>query len=119
MYGAPVYGAPAPVYVAPAPAYVAPAPAYVAPAPAYYPPPAGPTIITIGNTNDSGTHCPTCGHNTGAIPRKKIGTVAILWCLCLLFTVGAYGLCLIPLCSDNCKDTELTCTKCQTIKARI
>lgn len=91
MYGAPAYGQPA----------------YGQPA--YYPPPPppqqGPMIINLGNNgnnNSSGTPCPVCGHETGSLPRKKIGCVAITWCICLSGT-GIF--CLIPLCSDSCKDT--------------
>ena len=99
---------------------------YAAPAPAYYPPPApapaaGPTVITVGgnNNSDSGSPCLTCGRDTPSMPRKKIGGVAIAWFCCLLWTVGSYGLCLIPLCTDSCKDTELICLKCQTVKQTI
>ena len=79
-YGAPGYGAPG---------YGAPPP------PAYYPPPqqqqAGPTIINLSNNNNSGgSPCRTCGKDTDNLPRKKVGCVAIAWCLCLLLTVGAY-----------------------------
>ena len=90
--------------------YAAPM-APMAPAPAYYPPPppapgpAGPTVITVGGNNNSGSPCMTCGRDTDAVPRKKIGGVAIAWCICLCLTVGGYGLCLIPLCTDSCKDT--------------
>lgn len=96
-----------PMYMAPPP----PPPVYYQPPPppVYYPPPQqqGPTIITVNNGGDDsrGSPCPTCGKNTDNIPRKKIGCVAIAWCLCLLFTVGSFGLCLIPFCSDGCKDT--------------
>jgi len=65
MYGQPAYGAP---------------PGYGAPPPAYYPPPPapaaqGPMIINLGNNGGSGdgSPCPTCGKDTGNIPRKKIG----------------------------------------------
>lgn len=111
----PMYMAPPP----PPPVYYQPPP----PPPVYYPPPQqqGPTIITVNNGGDDsrGSPCPTCGKNTDNIPRKKIGCVAIAWCLCLLFTVGSFGLCLIPFCSDGCKDTELMCVKCQNIKSKI
>ena len=126
MYGQPPpYGAP-PGYGAP-PAYGAPpgygAPGYGAPPPPnYYPPQQsqGPMIINLGNNNNSsGTHCPICGSETGNLPRKKVGCVAIAWCLCLLFTVGGYGLCFIPFCTDGCKDTELVCVKCSTVKQTI
>ena len=116
MYAQPM----APMYAQP----VMAAPVY-APPPMYAPPPPppqqqGPTIITIGNNNNSnGTPCMTCGKDTDSIPRKKIGGVAIAWCICLCLTVGSYGLCLIPLCSDNCKDTQLICVKCQTVKTTI
>lgn len=113
---------------APAPGYGAPgygAPGYGAPPPpAYYPPPAqqntGPTIINLsGNNNSGGSPCRTCGKDTDNLPRKKVGCVAIAWCLCLLFTVGAWGLCLYPLFNDGCKDTELVCIRCQTLKSTI
>ena len=113
----PMYMAPPP----PPPVYYQPPP----PPPVYYPPPQqqqqGPTIITVNNGGDDsrGSPCPTCGKSTDNIPRKKIGCVAIAWCLCLLFTVGSFGLCLIPFCSDGCKDTELICVKCQNIKSKI
>lgn len=103
MMAQPMYMAPPP----PPPVYYQPPP----PPPVYYPPPQqqqqGPTIITINNGGDEsrGSICSTCGKNTDNIPRKKIGCVAIAWCLCLLFTVGSFGLCFIPLCSDGCKDT--------------
>ena len=119
MYGQP-YGAPPPAYGAPQPYYAPPPP------PAYYPPApqaqnSGPMIINLGNqnNNNSGSPCGVCGGATDSIPRKKIGGVAIAWCICLALTVGAYGLCLIPLCSDNCKDTELVCIKCQTVKQTV
>ena len=113
MYGQPPpYGQPAP--------YGQP-PGYGQPM--YAPPPPqqqGPMIINLaGNNNSSGTHCPVCGHETGNLPRKKIGCVAIAWCICLLLTVGTYGLCFIPFCTDSCKDTELVCVKCQTIKMKV
>ena len=109
MYGQPAYG------------YGAPPPP-----PAYYPPPpppqqAQPMIINLGNNNNNsnGSPCGICQGDTGTITRKKIGGVAIAWCICLLLTVGGYGLCFIPLCSDNCKDTELVCLKCSTVKQTV
>lgn len=116
-YGAPAYGAPA---------YGAPA--YGAPPPTYYPPQQqqqapGPMIINLAgnnnNNNGTGSPCPTCQHDTSSIPRKKIGGVAIAWCICLLLTAGGWGLCIYPLCTDSCKDTELVCIKCQTVKQTI
>jgi hypothetical protein len=109
-YGAPAYGAP--TYVPPPPA------------PVYYPPQQtqqGPMIINLGNNNGNNNHgspCPVCQHDTDHIPRKKIGGVAIAWCICLLF-FGFYGPCLIPLCTDRCKDTEIVCIKCQQVKNTI
>ena len=107
MYGQPAYGAP-----------------MMAPAPMYAPPPqqaAGPTIITVGGGNDnsgSGSPCPTCCKDTGNMPRKKVGCVAILWCVaCFLLTGSVCAL--YPLCSDSCKDTELVCVRCQTVKSKI
>ena len=107
-----MYGQPQPMY---------PPPGYGAPPPAYYPPPQqqGPMIITMGNNNSgTGSPCPACAHETGNIPRKTVGKVTILWCLCLTFTTGL--LCaLYPFCTDSCKDTELVCVKCQTVKNKI
>ena len=123
----PPYGAP-PAYVAPAyvaPGYGAPPPTYgfpQPPPPAYYPTPQqqqGPLIINLSQNNSSGSPCGICGHETDNIARKKLGCVAWSWCICLLLTVGAYGLCFIPLCSDSCKDTQLVCIKCQNIKQTI
>lgn len=113
MYAQPAYGQPAYGYAPPPPP------------PAYYPPPPapaaqGPTIITLGNNNNNsgdGSPCPTCTKDTGNIPRKTIGTVAILWCLCMFF-FGVPFWC-YPLCSDGCKDTELVCVKCQQVKSKI
>lgn len=106
----------APPMMAP-PMYAPPPPMYAPPPP---PPPQQQTIIIAGgnNNNDNGntTPCPTCGKGTGNIPRKKVGMVAIIWCLIL----SSCGLCYIPLCcSDSCKDIELVCAKCQTVKAKV
>ncbi len=104
MYGQPVY----PAYGAP-PTYGSPV---YPPPPTYYPPPPpapspaaqGPMIINLGNNNNNGGHgspCISCGRDTENIPRKKVGCVSILWCLCLSGT----GFCWYPLCTDGCKDT--------------
>ena len=108
MYGAPMM-APQPMMMAPAPMYAPPPP----------PPPqqSGPTIITVGGNNDngSGSPCPACGKDTGNVPRKKIGCVTIMWCLCLT----PFMACCYPFCTDSCKDTELVCVKCHTVKSKI
>ena len=97
------YGAPPP-----------PPPAYSPPSPQ---PQQGPMIINLGNNNDnSGTHCQICGQGTGNIPRRKAGCVTWAWCICLLLTTGW---CCIPFFIDGCKDTELICVKCQTVKQTI
>jgi hypothetical protein len=65
-------------------------------------------IINLGNNNNNssnGSPCGVCQSDTSSLPRKKIGGVAIAWCICLFLTVGSYGLCCIPFCSDSCKDT--------------
>ncbi len=126
MYGQPPYGTPA--YGVPppygAPGYAAPPPGYGAPPPPnYYPPQQqqGPMIINLqgnGSNNTSGSGCATCGCSTENIPRKAVGSVTILWCLCLLFTTGAICA-LYPFCTDSCKDTELVCIKCHQVKDKI
>ena len=97
---------------------MAPAPMYAPPAPA---PAAGPTVINLGNNNNSGgdgSPCPTCGKDTGNIPRKTIGCVTILWCLCLFLFTGGMAWC-YPFCVDSCKDIELVCSRCQTVKSKV
>ena len=74
------------------PAYGVPygQPGYIAPPPPAYgygvPPPTGPTIIHINNDGDDGTPCQFCGSKTSHIARKSVGTVAIAWGCCLLWT---------------------------------
>jgi hypothetical protein len=88
--------------------------------PVYMPPPQqqGPTIITInGNNGGNGAQCPTCGHETGNIPRKKVGCVAIAWGVCLLVATG--WLCFLPCLMDGCKDTEIVCVKCNQVKSKV
>ena len=101
MYGAPMMAAP--MYAPPPPA------------------PAGPTVITVGgggNSGGDGSPCPSCAKDTGNMPRKKVGAVAIIWCV-TCFILGG-GICsLIPLCTDSCKDTEIVCVRCQTVKSKI
>lgn len=78
-----------------------------------------PSMLDIDNVDKrSGSPCPTCGRLTGNIPRKKTGYVTILWCFCLFFFTGGVGWC-YPFCIDSCKDTELVCVKCQSVKSRI
>lgn len=109
MYGQPMYGQPMqPMYGQPMqPMYGQPN--YMAPPP----PQQGPTIIKIDNDNNDGAPCKFCAQSTGQVVRKKMGCVAICWCLCLL---GTGVLWLIPCCSDGCKDSELVCIKCQQVK---
>ena len=90
--------------------------------PVYMPPPppqqqVQPIIIkTNNNGNANKTHCPICGAETGNLPRKKVGMTAIMWCLVLT----SCGLCFVPLCcTDSCKDLELLCVKCQTVKVKV
>lgn len=111
MYGQPAYGYGAPP---PPPAYYPPPPP-----PAYPQQNQGPMIINLGNNNSNGSPCGVCQNDTSTISRKKIGGVAIAWCVCLLLTIGPYGLCFIPFCMDSCKDTELICTKCSTVKQTV
>lgn len=125
------------MYMAPPPTYYPPPqPAYYPPPPppAYYPPPPPPpvyypapvqqnnpqTIIITGNNNsgnNNGSPCGTCGRETGNVIRKKVGTVALMWCICLLLTTGFA--CYIPLTRDSCKDTELVCNSCATVKSVV
>ena len=99
MYGQPMYGQPGYMSQPPPPMQQ------------------GPTIITINGNNNNGTPCQFCGTNTHNATRKKVGCVAILWGLLLLWLTGF--LCCLPCCMDQCKDTELVCTKCQQIKTTI
>ena len=92
---------------------------------AYYPPPPpppaqGPMNFYMGNNDHSGdgSPCPACGKNTGNIPRKVVGSVTIVWCLVLFVLTGALAWC-YPFCTDSCKDTELVCVRCQTVKSKI
>jgi hypothetical protein len=122
-----MYGQPPPYggYGAPQPGFGMPPPGYGAPPPTYYPAPQpqqqGPMIINLqGNNsnNTAGSACRTCGQETGNIPRKAVGKVTILWCLCLLFVTGPLCVC-YPFCTDSCKDTELVCVKCHQVKDKI
>ena len=65
------------------------------------------------------TPCEICLRDTLSKTRKKVGCVAIGWCICLSFTVGPYGFCLLPLCTDNCKDTQVFCEECGNTKATV
>jgi hypothetical protein len=107
-YGTPQYGAPPPGFGAPPP-------------PNYYPPQQqGPMIINLqqGRNSSSGSNCNICRQETENIPRKTVGSVTILWCLCLLFVTGPFCVC-YPFCTDSCKDTELVCIKCHQVKDKI
>ena len=116
MYGQPMqpmYGQPQPMYGQPQPMYAQP----MQPQPMYMPPQQqGPTIIRIDNDNDDGSPCQFCGTNTGQTISKKMGCVAICWCICLLPTVVLWC---IPCCGDSCKDTQLVCIKCHQVKSTI
>lgn len=131
MYGAPMmnpnyYGPPmAPPPMMPPP--MMPPPMMAPMAPTYYPvlspppppPPPPPQTIIItrnNNKNSNASPCSTCGDDTGNIPRRKVGMVAIIWCLLLT----SCFICYIPLCcTDSCKDIEIVCVKCQTVKNKI
>lgn len=84
------------------------------PGPGYYSQSYVPISLTVHAPTD-GTPCPRCGRNTGIIPRKVIGTVAIIWCV----ITSLCGFCLVPLLSDGCKDTELVCPNCNTTKSVV
>lgn len=117
MYGQPMYGQPMqpmqPMYGQPPMQPMYNQPVYMPPPPVQQ----GPTIITISGNNNNGTPCQFCGTNTHNVTRKKVGCVAILWGLLLLWLTGF--LCCLPCCMDQCKDTELVCSKCQQIKTII
>ncbi len=82
--------------------------------PGYYSSTYVPLSMTV-HAPSEGTPCPRCCKDTGIIPRKSIGTVAVLWCLVTL----TCGFCLVPLLSDGCKDTELVCPNCNTVKSIV
>lgn len=138
MYGspvapmAPVVAPMTPVAVAPvAPVTpvvpMAPVAPVVAPvAPMYAPPPppppqAAPTVIMVNDRDDGvdRSPCATCGKDTGHIGRKVIGGVAMAWFCCLFWTLGWTGICCMPCKTDSCKDTELVCMKCHTVKMTV
>lgn len=104
-YGQPMYGAPM------APPMVQPM--YMPPAPA----PAGPTIINISSGKQEGSKCPACGEHSESVQRKDAGCATWSWCICLALTVTP--LFFIPFCTDSCKDTEIVCVKCQSIKTTV
>lgn len=116
--------APAPVMMAPPP----PPPVYYAPPPpppqqVYYPPPPPPpvqnsqsyVVLKKENNNNKST-CHHCNELTPTIQQRKVGFIAVVWCLVL----STCGLCFIPLaCTDSCKDTHLVCVKCNSRKNKI
>lgn len=63
------------------------------------------TVVTIKGKKCSSSMCHTCGEETGVTTTKKVGFVAVVWCLVL----SSVFLCFIPLCSDKCKDTIILC----------
>lgn len=74
--------------------------------------------INLENDNKiNGTPCKYCGTFTTHITRKKVGCVAITWG-CFLFCTTLV-LCWLPCCIDKCKDTNLICVKCQTVKDTV
>lgn len=114
-----MYGQPQPMYGQPMQQPMYGQPMYGQPGFIQPPPPQqqGPTIIAITGNNNDGSPCQFCGTNTPQIARRKVGCVAILWGLFLLWTTGF--LCCLPCCMDQCKDTEIVCTKCQQVKNTI
>jgi len=76
-------------------------------------------ILNVSNRKSGAlSPCPACGTDTGNIPRKKLGCVAIAWCVCLMVTTFGIGCC-YAICNDSCKDVEILCVKCQTIKTKV
>lgn len=64
------------------------------------------------------SHCVCCEINTANVIRTRVGCVTYAWCCFLLFTTGGL-LALLPFCCDSCKDTEIICQKCMTVKTQI
>ena len=76
-------------------------------------------IINLqGNQHLDRSPCPSCGKDTGNIPRKTVGCVTIVWCFVLLIISGGVA-CLYPFCTESCKDTELVYVRCQAAKSKI
>ena len=73
------------------------------------------TVVTIKGKKCSSSMCHTCGEETGITTIKKVGFVAVIWCLVL----SNVALCCIPLCTDKCKDTVVLCSDCKTKKTKI
>lgn len=124
-YGQPMYGQPQPVVMQPGFQPGFQQPGFQQPAfqggyqqPGFHAPQQGPTVIHINNDDDDGTPCQFCGAKTSHITRRKVGCVAISWSVCLFLTTTVLC-CWIPCCMDGCKDVELVCVKCQSVKGTI
>ena len=70
--------------------------------------------IDFENREVDGTPCKICHKNTQNISKKKVGWVTVGWCICLFAFTGV--LWIYPCCADSCKDTQMTCAECSTVK---
>ena len=83
----------------------------------YSQPPPEVLVIEAEAPKGNFTPCGYCGCNTNSHPRKKVGAAAIVWALiCFCSTVLLFW---IPLCNDNCKDTDICCSRCMEVKTTI
>ena len=71
-------------------------------------------MITIeNNRNSEYSACPVCYRDTPSYPSKVFGFGNVLWCFLCFACVGPFSV--LFLCMDQLGDTELKCSRCQTI----
>jgi len=103
--------------------YPPPPQAYPQPYPQPGQPPAQPATVVVQPTVVVGSGasygevplnviCPYCHSNIVTAMEYTTGTLAWLL-MCVLFFIGCWPFCLIPLCVDGCKDVTHRCPACQ------
>ena len=59
-------------------------------------------------------YCRTCNRKSNTIVNRQLATRGLVW-MGVLFIIGCWPCCLIPLCSDDCKQNVHNCTGCGRI----
>lgn len=80
------------------------------------------TVIIINNGSNkpsNATYCSQCKTKTENIGRRAVGRVTIMWSFALTFVGLVCCLCFIPFCNDDCKDLEIVCMHCDSVKDKI